>query len=110
MKLAAKKFPEGLITGVLPAFYATKDTKSMRSANSAMSSVSSRTNYSTTSTIKKNFDREDFENLNHYLDEILMPTSNRLANSRGSTRASNITVASNATTRTLTSIHEKPFK
>ena len=114
MKLASKKFPEGLITGILPSSYVPpKDQKSQRLANSAMSSVSSRTNYSAgTSTTKKNFDRDDVENLNHYLDELLMPPSNRLASSRGgsSTRASNVTAASNASVRTLTSIHEKPFK
>lgn len=113
MKLASKRFPEGLTTGILPASYASKpEPKSQRIANSAMSSVTSRTNYTSgTNTTKKNFDRDDVENLNHYLDEILMPASNRLAlSSRGSTRASNFSATSNASVKTLTSIHERPFK
>lgn len=109
MKLAAKKFPEGLITGILPAFYGQKESKAQtqRSMHSAMSGMTNRTNMSTAT--KKNFEREDVESLNHYLDEILMPASNRLSSSRGSTRASNATVGSNASIKTLTSIHEKPF-
>lgn len=107
MKLAAKKFPEGLIAGELPAWYGEKPkTGTLQSSRFSQSAMTNRTNMSTAS--KRNFDRSDVENLNYYLDEILMPPSNRLANSRGSTRASNATQASSV--RTLTSIHEKPFK
>ena len=110
MKFASKKFPEGLVAGILPKSYGQKDLKG-RQTQSTMSLNTNRSNISNMSSAsKKNFDRDDVENLNHYLDEILMPASNRLSSSRGSTRASNATNASLASQRTLTSIHEKPFK
>lgn len=115
MKLAAKKFPEGLITGQLPVWYEkSKDSKSSRFANTGMSNLTGRSGMSGMSGMstatKKNFDREDVENLNYYLDEILMPASHRLASSRGSTRVSNATAASSQSVKTLTSIHERPFR
>lgn len=107
MKYASKKFPEGLVTGELPKAYGLKDPKG-RTTQSSMSLASTRTDMS--QSLKKNFDRDDVENLNHYLDEILMPSTNRLASSRGTTRASNATNASIASQRTLASIHERPFR
>lgn len=111
MKLAIKKFPEGLITGVLPASFNTKDSKSTRrmdSADSRLSYFSLGSNRSTL--LKNNFDRDDVERLNFYLDEILMPSASRLASSRNSTRNSNVTTGSMTSVRTLNSIHEKPFR
>lgn len=107
LKLASKKFPEGLIAGVLPAHFSLptpKDSKSSR----AMSSVSNTSYMSSAS--KKAFDREDIEKLNGYLENDLVtnnPTSRFSRNSKSS-RISN--AESSASNRTLTSIHEKPWK
>ena len=58
---------------------------------------------------KKTFDRDDIEKLNHYLDENLMPDpTSRLSRNTKSSRVSN--AASTTSTKTLTSIHEKPWK
>ena len=107
MKLASKKFPEGLITGILPASFA-KDAKTSRTINSAMSSATARSNMS--SMTKKNFDREDVEKLNQYLEEILMPNDAASRLSRASKSSRLTTAASVSSVKTLASIHEKPFK
>lgn len=110
LKLASKKFPEGLITGVLPLSYglsSAKDVKSTRSIASAISNGSVMSNLSSIS--KKTFDRYDIEKLNQYLDENLMPNdqTSRLSRAKSSR---NSTVGSVSSVKTLTSIHEKPWK
>lgn len=88
-----------------------KDLKTNRSTLSAMSSVSNASNFSTAT--KKTFDRDDVEKLNHYLDENLMPNdpTSRLSRNNKSSRGSNISNATSiASTKTLSSIHEKPWK
>ena len=112
MKLASKKFPEGLIAGTLPSSFNAKDQKSTRRMDSAASTYSFNSMGLTNRPVdlKNSFDRDDVERLNFYLDEILMPTASRLASSRNSTRNSNITTGSMASVRTMNSIHEKPFR
>jgi centrosomal protein CEP41 len=112
MKLAWKKFPEGLISGQLPDFYSLPTPKLAQSANntnrSTISSLSNSTAY------KKRFERDDIEKLNQYLEQSLMPHDQRY-NSRmslKSTRTNNnndvVSVASS--TRSVTSIHDKAWK
>lgn len=112
LKLAAKKFPEGLITGILPAHLSAptpKDIKTGRSVASAMSSVSTLSNMS--SATKKTFERDDIEKLNSFLDNELMPTNATSRFGRNTAAKSTISYAeSSASNRTLTSIHEKPWK
>jgi centrosomal protein CEP41 len=109
LKYAAKKFPDGLIVGSLPSYISSATTKKqdMSSSNRTnRSDMSISSNISNTS--KKTFDRDDIEKLNHYLDENLMPDpSSRLSRNTKSSRVSN--AASNASTKTVTSIHSKPF-
>lgn len=110
MKLASKKFPEGLIVGELPAFYGNqnpKDIKTGRSVASAASNVSGLSTFSTAS--KKTFDRDDIEKLNKYLDDSLMAnnTTSRMTKGAKSTIS---TAASMSSVKTLQSIHEKPWK
>ncbi|CAF0732433.1 unnamed protein product [Brachionus calyciflorus] len=113
LKLAIKKFPEGLVAGEIPPHLLKTDPKSTTS-RSVMSSSSAMSNFSTAS--KKTFDREDIEKLNSYLEnELIGPgTSSRYGSrvsNKDSSRISTISKAdSMASNRTLTSIHEKPWK
>lgn len=110
--MASKKFPEGLIVGVLPSSYGTlsiKDSKSTtRSVASAISNGSMMSNISTLS--KKTFDRDDIEKLNSYLDNSLMPNDQMSRMSRAAKSSRQSTAASVSSVKTLTSIHEKPFR
>ena len=116
LKLAFKKFPEGLLTGQVPAFYSLptpkpNDTRSGRALVSAMSSVSNASNM--TSATKRTFDREDVEKLNQYLDENLMPhdQASRLRSKNSTASSSRYTNTGSMTSvRSLNSIHEKPWK
>lgn len=109
LKLASKKFPEGLIVGVLPSSFGTpsvKDSKSTtRSVASAISNGSIMSNISSLS--KKTFDRDDIEKLNSYLDNSLMPNERGRLTAKSSRQS---TAASVSSVKTLTSIHEKPFR
>lgn len=109
MKLASKKFPEGLITGILPASYgqsSSRDPKTNRSVVSAISNGSVMSNMS--SATKKSFERDDIEKLNQYLDENLIPNESRQSRAGKSSRSTN--AGSVSSVKTLTSIHEKPWK
>lgn len=105
LKLAVKKFPEGLVAGEIPAHLLKPDPKA-NTSRSVLSSVSAMSNFSTAS--KKTFDRDDIEKLNGYLDnELLGPKTNSRYGSRASKDSSRFSTVSN---KTLTSIHEKPWK
>ena len=112
MKYASKKFPEGLITGVLPAIYAadkTKDAKTSRTNPSSFMNSLPNLNKS----LKNSFDKDDIEKLNHYMEESLMSSdlTSRLSRNTKTSRASVTTKASSlASVKTLSSIHEKPWK
>lgn len=111
MKLASKKFSEGLITGILPTYYgapSSKDVKTTRSIASAFSSGSLMSNVS--SATKKTFDRDDIEKLNQCLDGNLITNDPTSRLSRGVKSSRNSTAASVSSVKTLTSIHEKPWK
>lgn len=123
LKLAFKKFPEGLITGIVPDFYSLptpKPSDTRSSGRALVSAMSNATNMSSMSTAtKRTFDRDDVEKLSQYLDENLMPhdPATRLSrntrtgmqtadqSSRYSTTGSTASIRS-----TLSSIHEKPWK
>lgn len=123
LKLAFKKFPEGLITGQVPDFYSlpTPKPSSVASGRALVSAMSNATNMSSMSTAtKRTFDRDDVEKLSQYLDENLMPhdAATRLStrntrtmggadnqSSRYSTTGSMASIRSN-----VSSIHEKPWK
>ena len=117
LKLAFKKFPEGLITGQVPDFYSLptpKPSTAAASGRALVSAMSNATNMSSMSTAtKRTFDRDDVEKLSQYLDENLMPhdaatrlsTRNNTQSSRYSTTGSMASIRSNAS-----SIHEKPWK
>ncbi|RMZ98237.1 centrosomal of 41 kDa, partial [Brachionus plicatilis] len=112
LKLAVKKFPQGLVAGEIPAHLLKPDPKA-NTSRSVLSSVSAMSNFSTAS--KKTFDRDDIEKLNGYLEnEILGPKTNSRYGSRASkdsSRISNVSKADSlASNKTLTSIHEKPWK
>jgi centrosomal protein CEP41 len=123
MKLASRKFPDGLITGHLPAYYSLPTAKdsnnrallnSNRSLSSSMSNMSNFSNNSTAqmavaATKKNTFERDDIEKLSEQLEKNLMPHDMHSRMSNRSSRVSNAgSVASS--TRTLNSIHEKPWK
>lgn len=111
LKLAIKKFPEGLVAGEIPAHLLKSDTKSTsRSVSGSMSAMSSFSNAS-----KKTFDRDDIEKLNSFLEnEVLASSVSSRYGSRAnkdSSRVSTISKAdSMASNKTVTSIHEKPWK
>jgi hypothetical protein len=92
----------------LPASFAVKDPKTSRTISSAMTSVTSRSNASTIT--KKNFDRDDVEKLNQYLEESLMPNDACSRLSRNSKSGRGTTAYSVSSAKSLASIHEKPFK
>jgi centrosomal protein CEP41 len=118
LKLAFKKFPEGLICGDIPAHLGLATGRSGTSRSQMKSSMSSASStYSNIS--KKTFDRYDVEKLNEFLDADLL---GRNPNSRLTGRKSHSCAGSQAggpplssaasvsSVRTLTSIHEKPWK
>jgi centrosomal protein CEP41 len=107
MKLASKKFPEGLITGILPQFYALPTPKENKSTRGSMTSMSNSSAFSNASDLnKKKFDKDDIERLNFYLEGSLMPHEQRF-NSRMSSKSSrtmqdNVSVVSNKTMTSTT--------
>ena len=96
MKLAWKKFPQGLVTGLVPSFYslptaradgkqqpplplpsstAASGSMHQREAISSMSNASLASHASSLN--KKRFERDDIEKLNQYLEGTLMPHEQR---------------------------------
>ena len=115
LKLAYKRFPEGLIVGAVPvSFAAPKTPGNQRNLISSASSEYSTASSNISNVSKKTFDRDDIEKLNQYLDENLIgsETQSRYGGSRASTQKSSRAsqAASIASNRTITSIHEKPWK
>jgi centrosomal protein CEP41 len=116
LRLASKKFPDGLITGTLPAYFALptpKDQKTGRSISSSVLNSSNASNITNRSyATKRTFDREDIEKLNQHLDENLMPSDSlsRMSRNTKSSRNSTISNVSLASNKTATSIHDKPWK
>lgn len=112
LKLAVRKFPEGLVAGEIPAHLLKPDPK-VNTSRSVLSSVSGMSNFSTAS--KRTFDRDDIEKLNGFLEnELVGPKSNARYGSRAGKESSRVSTISKAdsiaSNKTLTSIHEKPWK
>lgn len=129
LKLAFRKFPQGLITGQVPASFMVKTPKPSGASSMTNRSVlsafgggdySNINNNNNNYPLKRTFDHDDIEKLNSYLEESLLLNDATSRLSRATNKSSRMSAVSNGTAtttnasvssaRTLTSIHEKPWK
>lgn len=116
MRFAVKKFPSGLIAGDVPEHYTqpvkTKDGKTpLYTPKNPPTALSSMSNVSISSNQKREFDKDDIEKLNYYLEKSLMPHDQRFTSRMSkATNRSTADVASNISTKSTVSIHDKAWK
>jgi centrosomal protein CEP41 len=114
LKLAARKFPEGLITGTLPQQIKDANLKDIKAPKpkAQLAEIYGKLNGLAN---KTTFNSDDIEKLNSYLELVLLPNdptsrlsrATKLTNSNSS-RTSSISNLSNISK--ATSIHSQPWK
>jgi len=114
LRLAVNKFPEGLITGTIPMSIVTANLKEQK-ASKRPSNIQPLSAYSSGPATKKDFDHNDVEKLNQYLEQILLPNDavSRLSRNSNSSYISSSRSAAGSTMTNLskaTSLHSAPWK
>nr|XP_006823488.1 PREDICTED: centrosomal protein of 41 kDa-like [Saccoglossus kowalevskii] len=104
LKVAAGKFPEGLVTGTIPLSCRPPPPPS-RGRKKQPQQIEQ------IKACKTEFSNDDLEKLDQHLDENLIPQDTGSRLSRASTRAtSNASMSSINTSRSTSSIHSNPWK
>jgi centrosomal protein CEP41 len=120
LKLASKKFPDGLITGSLPASIASVNLKEMKILKLQKVNIGNPlSNYliyqSGIPANKTSFEPSDIEKLEAYLDQNLIPDDagsrlSRTTSTNSMSTRSNVPSSASTTISNATSIQSKPWK